>query len=595
MKSSFFMRITAAVLSIVLCCGAFTGCQNTPTVANAHGAHLTDLSTDARGKASTAAPIPLSGFEDISGEDRLCAYQMRAELTDTYTFSCALAESIRVVTPAGEVTGGSSVQTAINAGDTVAIEVKTKAANTKFALEVSASEHYQRLPYLPAFTVDASTLSLYGDNTQKPAATEIRYTKRAGGTYVYLNNPEKLHPEDVGAAILRDEGLSGDVQVTWEHSNFTEKIVFLGYQLKNEGTTDVYVTVTNIGLQVDGEWLGQRSWSDYYNYAFDLPADYFDENGNVTQRYVGQDFIDYTPRVYQPTTYRIPAGQYIYVLGGTTIDAYNKTNVGGTADQMIYKGRCTNGVAKFFVTGGTVTGTFYCYTNPDQVKAEPAEQGYIVSRGGTDFGWQYKGVDYYTALIESNPVFIINDRVSGNLPVTYENYYDEAAAYRTKEAYGEFKSTAHTQRGHSWTTNINPQNSHRAVGTDMSSFECVTTDGKTVVIDTEHSDGWNNPGNFGNWMIDYHDNMTFVNQGDRARTVTINKSAQGALMALVMDKDGKVLSTKCTIVPLEESASSLQWELYSFEIPPHSVMQLSVSFLLMGNSYGGVGHWISVA
>ena len=52
-------------------------------------------------------------------------------------------------------------------------------------------------------------------------------------------------------------------------------------------------------------------------------------------------------------------------------------------------------------------------------------------------------------------------------------------------------------------------------------------------------------------MIDYHDNMTFVNQGDRARTFTINKSARGALMAYVADKDGKVLATKCTIVPIE--------------------------------------------
>ena len=59
---------------------------------------------------------------------------------------------------------------------------------------------------------------------------------------------------------------------TFEHSNYTGKPFWLGYQLYNAGDTPVTATVYNIGYQNDGEWLGQRSWSDYFNLEFRLPA-----------------------------------------------------------------------------------------------------------------------------------------------------------------------------------------------------------------------------------------------------------------------------------------------------------------------------------
>lgn len=581
------IKFTALAMTAVLMCGMLSGCGT-------HGKTLTDMSRDEEtGRHSLSAPIPLSGFEDVSDGSGRCAYQMVAELTDTYTFSGEALKSITVTTPRGEVSGEQSVQADIKAGDTVTVEVVTIEKNAKFLVNAQADNHLQRLPYTPHFTVDINSLDLTGE-TSSPKATEINYQKRKGGTYVYLNNPEKLQPDDVGQAILRDEGLSGDVQVTWEHSNFTGQPINLGYQLKNEGKEDVYVTVTNIGLQVSGEWLGQQSWSDYYNYKFELPADYFDERGVTTERYQGQDFLDYTPRIFQPTTYRIPAGEYIYVLGGTSIDAYNKTNVADTANKYILPGKCSNAVAKFFVTGGEVTGTFYCYTKPEQVAAEPEEQGLINMRDGTQFGWQYKGVDHYTALIESNPVFVVDDTVEGRLPVTYEREHDKAARHRNLKPYDKMNMVKETYEGHSWTTNINPNGSKSAVGTDMSAFDCVDTDGNPITVDIAHADGTGELANVGNWMIDYHDNMTFVNQGDKARTFTINKSASGALMALVMDPEGNVLATKCTIVPLEDSPTEHQWKIYEVTVPAHSAVQLCISFLLMGNSYGNVSHWVTV-
>ncbi len=577
MKKATFRRLAAGLAATVLLVSTVSGCAGDP-----HGE-----------REDTA--IVLSGFEDVTDKNGVCSYTMEAELTDTYTVECDKATSVAVDAPSGKVSGKTKAEFVANAGDVVAITVKTDKPQQKVSVVTTAKEHERRVPYLPRFTVDATTLDLTGETTAAPERTAIAYQKREGGTYVYLNNPEKLQPVDVGQAIQRDEGLTGDVQVTWEHSNFTNQYIYLGYQLKNEGEKDVYVTVTNSGYQVTGEWLGQKSWSDYYNYAFELPEDYFtdDKHYIVNERYVGQDFVDYDPRVFQPTTYRIPAGEYIYVLGGTSADAWNNTSVADTADKMVMPGKCTNAVSKFTVTGGTVTGTFYCYTDADQVKKEPKEQGYITMRDGTQFGLQYKGVDHHTALIESNPVFYVNDDMpAGALPITLSQRYDENARFRHLDPYGKFVNKEHSYDGRAWTTNINAQSGGSAVGTDMSSFECRTTDGRTVTIDVDHADCTGTTANLGNWMIDYHDNITLVNQGDTARTFTINKSAQGALMAMVMTPEGDVLATKCTIVPLEGGPGPEQWELYEVTVEPHSYVQLCVSFLLMGNSYGNVNHWI---
>ncbi len=574
MKTKRFQKWIAGLVAVVLLVGMTGGCKSTSTTT-----------------------VVLSGFEDVTDKRGVCSYTMVAEFEDTYTVECDKATSVTVKTPSKTVKGETKATFDAAVGDTVTITVKTEKPKTKFLLNTTAATHERRLPYLPQFTVDASTLDLQGDSAKAPKATTITYKKREGGTYVYLNNPEKLQSADVGQAIQRDEGLTGDVQVTWEHSNFTNQYIYLGYQLKNERDADVYVTVTNSGYQIKGEWLGQQSWSDYYNHKFELPEDYFadDKHYVVNEHYVGQDFIDYDPRVFQPTTYRIPAGEYIYVLGGTSADAWNKTNVAGTADKMIGNGKCTNAVSKFTVTGGEVTGTFYCYTDADQVKKEPKEQGFITMRDGTQFGLQYKGVDHHTALIESNPVFYVNDQTEqGALPVTIPQNYDDIASFRRLDPYGKFVNKEQTYNGRSWTTNINAQVGGSAVGTDMSSFECRTSDGRTVTIDVDHADSTGKAANLGNWMIDYHDNITLVNQGDTARTFTINKSARGALMAMVMTPEGEVLATKCTIVPLEGGPGPEQWEIYEVTVAPHSYVQLCVSFLLMGNSYGDVGHWIYV-
>jgi len=335
-------------------------------------------------------------------------------------------------------------------------------------LEFAEKEYNENgQPFDNRFYTGTKTIEMDGSFKSKRA--EVAYTKREGGTYIYSNNPEMLAPEDIGQAILRTKNLQGDVIFTYEHSNHTGVPVYFGYQLLNEGETDVTVTVTNLGFQPDGEWLGQRSWSDYFNYRFELPEDYFRPDGSVNPIYVGCDYIDYTPKFREPVSVTVPAGKYIYVLGGTSADAYNNTNIFNSADTPILPGKCSNAVVKFNVSGGAVTGTFYVYTEASQVQANPKEQGFITERFNsktqkmTDYSKQYKGVDPTAGLIESNITFVVDDETkSGKLPITYTKYYDPA--YATKNTpYAEYTLAPKVINATEWVTALNPNGVDKAM------------------------------------------------------------------------------------------------------------------------------------
>ncbi|MBQ9414409.1 MAG: hypothetical protein IJU16_04710 [Clostridia bacterium] len=485
------------------------------------------------------------------------------------------------------------------------------------------------LPYDNRFLTDGREIDLVGDPAVDPLKpAELVYKKREGGTYIYSNNPEMLRAKDLGQALLRTKDLTGDVEFTYEHSNHSGQPAYIGYQLKNEGKEDAEVLVTNIGIQVDGEWLGQRSWSDFYNVKFDLPTYYF-VDGKEYFGYVGQDFLDYTPRVFQPTTYRIPAGEYIYVLGGTSADAYANTNVGDTADKVVEVGRCSNGAVKFRVLTGKVTGTVYFYADAEQVKAEPAEQGYVVNRDEIFFGGQYKGVDPHLGMIEADISWTVNDRtMCGTLPVSFTNYYDDHIAEYPKTPYMAYQSTPHRQHLIRWLTSLNPQNAHEAVGTDMMIFHCITEDGTPVVIDNEHADGAGDPANTGNWMVQCNHNFTLVNQGEKERTFRIytDGALAGALFVLVRNEAGDVLNTRCTISPicypvseLPKDADPSRYEndnglcfpimpdgrsyrlhrpeealMATVKVAPHSYERITIDFNILGNSCGSAWHWVTL-
>ena len=488
-------------------------------------------------------------------------------------------------------------------------------------------------PFDNRFYTGKKTIEI--NNTAVSRRATVEYTKREGGTYIYSNNPEMLAPEDIGKAILRTKDLSGDCIFTYEHSNHTGVPVYFGYQLKNDGDTDVTVTVTNLGFQVDGEWLGQRSWSDYFNYRFELPEDYFNANGTVNPIYIGCDYVDYTPTKREPVTVTVPAGEYIYVLGGTSSDAYNNTNIFGTADTYIHKGKCSNAVVKFNVSGGSVTGTFYVYTDPAQVKANPEEQGFITecfnSATGklTDYSKQYKGVDPTAGLIESNITFVVDDLTpNGKLPVTYTKYHDPLYSLK-KEPYAEYELREKVIYSDQWVTALNPNGVDSAIGTDMMIFQCVDTDGNPVVIDTEHADSSGEPANIGNWMVQYTDNFTLVNAGSEEKTFTFFKRGNnGVLFTMARDEEGNILSAKALTGPYSFGSEAeifagvdksllmpkngRLWfkvadgrpycdvidersEVIKITVAPNTVERISIDYVILGNSNGGTTHWVELS
>ena len=508
----------------------------------------------------------------------------------------------------------------------------TELADGKYKVKASLPAHKiakERLdmPYPPKFEQKAWEAVLSHDEDLTPRA-EIRYTKRAGGVYIYSNNPEMMAAPDLNQMILKNEHLTGECFFTYEHSNHTGEPFFLGYKLYNNGDVPVTVTVTNIGNQVRGEWLGQREWCDFYGIEFDLPEDYFLADGKTLNPiYVGCDYVRYNPKAFVPETVTIAPGEYYWVLGGTSGDQEIGSWSGTTADQAVLCGKCANGAVRFIIEGGELHGSFWCYTDPAECDITKPEQGYIVSRDDRNYAAQYKGIDEATkGLLEAEVSFIISDETkAGKLPVKYTVTRDPNWQEVT-EPFAPLNMQTFEREGDDWLTSLNPNDNPTAVGTDMIVFKCVMPDGTEVVIDNEHTDGEGLKANTGNWMVQNTTNYNFVNAGDRSRHVKIFGKNTGVLAIIVRDAKGNILEKKLNMQPysfgsLDEAFDkvdkslliekngkwwfgvdgkpfcdvwnerSLQWE---FDLPAKTVMRLSVDDLILANSCGGVNHWVEV-
>lgn len=540
----------------------------------------------ADGVKAASDAFRLSSVSDVTDENGGRVYRVYAPYTDTYSLSASGAASIAIYEN-GKVLaqGNASLTVDLTENAVYTLEVKTAQGNAAFSVTTKAQNHLVTLPYKVAEPVDASAFPLQSDGADPLAPAEIRYQKRGGGTYIYSNNPEAIRADAVGKAFIRSEGLTGEVYVTFEHANYSGTPIYLGYQLKNEGDTDVYITVTNVGYQAEGTWFGQKAWYDFYNVSFDLPSDYFSNPGKYFADYA---FQKYTPRVFQPITYRLPAGEYFYVIGGTSEDAYQHISVDNSADRAINSIRCANGNVKFTVTGGSVTGTLYAYKDIAQVKAEPASLGYVTG----EYARQYSGRAEHAGVIDNYVTWTFSDETADRaLPVTYTNFYDSNRPAETTP-YAAYNSTSHTVKSTVWLTHLNPQNDHRAVGMDMVEFPYYDQTGKPVLVGNDHADGVGKPANIGNWMIEYQDHFTFVNQGDDERLVTLTMQDNGALATLVRDSaTGEILQADLT------AGINLYTPNYAYTVavPAHSVKQITLDYVLLACSYGSVLHTASLS
>ena len=147
-----------------------------------------------------------------------------------------------------------------------------------------------------------------------------------------------------------------------------------------------------------------------------------------------------------------------------------------------------------------------------------------------------------------------------------------------------------------WLTHINPNHNSDTVGTDMTDY--ITVDHLTkqaITLGAQYFDGRGKNANIGNWMVDYIDTITLVNQGDRTRTFTYQLTHSGVILAFVRDENGFIdesyTPSYCTKISASDYGDAIDDRFrYTVEIAPHSIKRFSVNYNLLANSYGCIRH-----
>ena len=554
----------------------------------------------------------LTSINDITNQDGTNAYKMIAPYDDNYAFKCAKASKIEVFNYQRILLkeGKTSLKVELHKGQTVYVRI-TYEANETFDLNMIPLINMVELPYEINSSIDIDSLDVIGDNSVNPLKPyDISYTKRddGKGLYINCNNPEALSTQELNTSLIKQDVTDKEVFFTFEHNNIPNTLYYYGYRVTNTDDHDIYVTVKNVGYQVSGagSWLGEKEWIDFYNTQFYSDTTNFSDsqmaNYNV---YVG--FCnEYEPALNSPTTYRIPKGKYIYVIGGTTKDAYNNINVFDTADIKV-NGGCGNGAVIFSVSNGKAQGSFLVYDDSDAKTVNESDYvkgdnvyGYRANRDGVNVGSQYSGYDNCHGVVDSDLMWTFNDLTpSGKLKVNFENKHFVSSHLRENKtiysAISEFMNRSNKNTDY-WLTHINPNNTSNAVGTDMTQYINVDYDSKKPIeLNYLHYDGRGSIMNIGNWMVDYIDTITLVNQGDKEREFTYSLKHSGVILAFVRDEQGftseyYIPSYNTMINSSKYGAAISDPFTYTIKIAPHSVSRFSVNYNLLANSNGAIGH-----
>ena len=486
-----------------------------------------------------------------------------------------------------------------------------------FRIEIKYLNQKYNLPFDPINIIDESKFdkSSIPYDPLKPA--EVKYKKREGN-FLYINskNPEIIEEIDLNKALIRLDISNKEVFFTFEHNTYKIKSkIFCGFQIRNTGTKNLKVTIKNIGFQYDGlgKFLGQKEWIDFYNMKFKLKnKDKWTEKQRERFKKIINFSDDYIPTYFPTRTFSIPAGEYFYVIGGTSQDSYNNYNIFNTADIDV-KDTVVNGVVLFEVSG-EAQGAFYFYNDINIPKTDTTSyQGYVSQREtNKNVGAQYIGYDNCNGVVDNSMTWEFNDLTQKQyLPVFYKVNFSDTAPMQDQIPYSKVPTQEHIINAQNWITHLNPHkfvsktteeksNNKRPVGNDMTKFITINDKGEEIIIDNEHYDGRGILANIGNWMIDYIDNFNFVNRGDKKRkiSVLIGHGYQGSLACFVRNAKLEIIEgTEQNTVYFPDSNSSIPSNdaikdifNYTFIIEPHSVTQIYVEYNLLPHSYGTVTH-----
>ena len=592
------MKKVFGLLSICLFLFGLTACNEQGTGGETQMEQGINMSLFANSKE-----LRLSSYQSGTEISTVHYLKQRAPYDDSYKFKTNANTTCSIYNSNGEslldLEKGSKGELELKKDEILYVVLNGMESKT-IGYEVELKEHKSLLPYDPINLVNGEELLGEEKSSIDPLVpANVSYIKREGGLYINCNNPEKLTDVCLNRALTRNDVSNQEVFFTFEHNNNITGSFHYGYQVINKGTEDVYVTVKNIGFQLDGPgcWLGEKEWVDFYNTEFRMKnyASYTESQLNTLQAYYSFCNTYKSPN-NQPITYRIPAGKHIYVMGGTTNDAYNKTNVFKTADKKV-AGGCSNGAVLFEVVGDNVEAAFYAYKNSKYVQIDnETHQGYVaIGVDGHEYGRQLIGYDNCHGVVDANLTWEFSDLTQAQmLPVTYVNYYKEGIRESGNTPYAEIESTPHVNNRTDWVTHINPQNSNAGVGTDMTKYYTIDSDGNPICIDSDHFDGLGYTANIGNWMIDYMENYTLVNHGSTERQVKISFTNNGSVAVLVRDANGKYIEgtaqyTICTSSGAYGQPIQDKFE-YVVTIPANSVVQFTVEYNLLANSSGYVKH-----
>lgn len=558
-----------------------------------------------------------SVYDDLDSEGH-AMYKMVAPYEDEYTITSKNTTKIEIFDSSYNSLGDAKNSVSVYLEKDQLVYLSLRGTANKFVnVEVSLKKHNQLNPYDVLEQEPISSYDVYGDPNVDPLESQlVEVNKRTDSRALYINcnNPERLDTICLNKVLTKADCTNKDVFFTFEHNNTTSHSFYYGYRVTNVGNEDMYVTVKNIGHQVGGagSWLGEDEWIKFYNIKFDSKMDQLTPSQRTNfDAYVGFS-NEYESENYQPITYRVPAGQYIYVMGGTTRDAYQNINVFGTADQKVVPSvtGCSNGAVLFSVRGSAALGQFMAYRDNDakainrsEYVTEQKELGYMKNNG---YGAQYVGYDTCHGVVDTSLTFTFNDKSDMTyLPVKYENKMYTTSGRGPEFSKIEDFQTKSFNNANGWVTHINPNGTANAVGTDMTRYITIDYEtGEPIIIGPEYydgrgiteNDGTGTNANIGNWMVDYIDTITLVNQGDHDREVTYRLGHSGVILAYIRGADGE-LDTEVfkPTYHVRINASSYGAAItdnfsYTVRVPAHSVVRFSVDYNLLANSYGCIRH-----
>lgn len=545
----------------------------------------------------------ISNVYDETNNSKSAIYKFKVDETGNYKLSCNNATKVCVYNKKFKLIEQATNEMIIclNKNQFVFVEINTLNKKEKFYLNFEKIDRDYTTSYELKIEDNGKNIPLFSSESVDPLKPSlIKMKKRKGGSYIYCNVPESMPLEAINSIIMQNKDLSGECFFTCEHSNRTGlKEIYLGYRIVNKNKHDIYVTVKNVGYQVEGSWLGEKSWIDYYGIPCTMDCSNFKKEDfeyagktynahDWFKDYLGFD-TNYKPNPIKPTTYKIPSGKYLYVIGGTSNDAYNNINVNNTANLPLKLNHCANANVLFNVYNGKAVGEFCAYTDVKKINSKKVVIQNMRRYGeNDDFGGRM-GVSKHKGVIDNNPIWIFNDLTpSQNLPVKYYPKY----ADKLKDNYKPFEKVEniveHEVISDRWFSNLSAQYHHNYVGDDMVSNK-VTYKGKEITLSVDMANPAGNVWDFGNWMIEYQENCVFVNQGDKERTIRFSLFNLGSIFYIFKDEKGSVLKCGTTFI-----TCTGRTHCYEIKIKPHSKQVISMQYVLLANNNGSVEHIVEL-